>query len=40
MCQKCGGICGFWVLNQIIKEIYAENMKKKLGAVWELPATY
>ena len=38
MCQKCGGICGFWVLNEIIKKIYPENMKKIVGAVWELPA--
>ena len=26
-----------WVLNEMIKEIYAENMKKIVGAVWELP---
>ena len=38
MCQKCGGICGLWVLNEIIKEMYAENMKKIVGAVWKLPA--
>ena len=25
MCQKCKGICGLWVPNEIIKEIYAEN---------------
>ena len=37
MCQKCGGICGLWVLNEIIKE-YAENMKKIVGVTWELPA--
>ena len=22
MRQKCGGICGLWVLNEIIKEMY------------------
>ena len=38
MCQKCGGICGLWVLNEIIKRKYPENMKKIMGAVWELPA--
>ena len=38
MFQKCGGICGLWVLNEIIKEMYAENMKKIVGAVWKLPA--
>ena len=37
MCQKCEGICGLWVLNEISKEIYAENMKKIVGAVLELP---
>ena len=29
-----------WVLNEMIKEMYAENMKKIMGAVWELPAKY
>ena len=38
MCQKCGGISGLWVLNKMIKEIYAENMKRIVGAAWELPA--
>jgi hypothetical protein len=39
MCQKCGVICDLWILNKIFKEMYAENMKKKVvGAVWELPA--
>ena len=38
MCQKCGGICGLWVLNEIIKKIYTESIKKIVGAVWELPA--
>ena len=32
MCQKCEGICGLWVLNEIIKKIYAENMKKIMAA--------
>ena len=38
MHQKCGGDFGLWVLNEIILKKYPENMKKKLGAVWELPA--
>ena len=39
MCQKCGGNCGLWVLYEIHNLIkYAENMKKIVGAVWELPA--
>ena len=38
MRQKCGGDCGLWILNEIIKEKYPENMKKIVGAVWELPA--
>ena len=29
MGQKCEGNCGLWVLNEIIKNIYPENMKKK-----------
>ena len=37
MCQKCRGIFGLWILNEIIKEMYAENMKKIVGAVLELP---
>ena len=36
--QKCEGICGLWVPNEIIKKIYPENLKKIVGAVWELPA--
>jgi hypothetical protein len=33
------GICGLWVLNQRIKKKKnAENMKKIMGAIWELPA--
>ena len=38
MGQKCEGNCGLWVLNEIIKKIYPENLKKIVGAVWELPA--
>ena len=30
MGQKCEGNCGLWVLN--------ENLKKNVGAVWDLPA--
>ena len=36
--RKCEGNCGLWVLNQILKKTYPENLKKILGAVWELPA--
>ena len=36
--QECEGNCGLWVLNEIIKKIYPENLKKIVGAVWELPA--
>ena len=35
---KCGGDCGLWVLNEIIKKIYPENLRKIVGALWELPA--
>ena len=38
MGQKCEGKCGLWVLDEIIKNIYPENLKKIWGAVWELPA--
>ena len=38
MRQKCGGDRGLWILNEIIKKIYPESMKKIVGAVWELPA--
>ena len=38
MGQKCEGNCGFWIPNEIIKKIYPENLKKIVGAVWELPA--
>ena len=36
MGQKCEGNCGLWVLNEMIKKIYPENLKKNVGAVWEL----
>jgi hypothetical protein len=35
---KCEGNCGLWVLNEIVNRIYPENLKKIVGAVWELPA--
>ena len=38
MGQKFDGNCGLWVLDKIIKKIYPENLKKIVGAVWELPA--
>ena len=38
MGQKCEGNCGSWVLNEILKKTNPENLKKIVGAVWELPA--
>ena len=38
MRQKWEGESGLWVLNEIISKIYTENLKKIVGAVWELPA--
>ena len=38
MGQKCEGNCGLWVLNEIILKKYPENLKKIVGAVWELPS--
>ena len=38
MGQKCEGNCGLWVLNEIVLKIYAESLKKIMGAVWELLA--
>ena len=38
MGQKCEGNCGLWVLHEILKKTYPENLKKIVGAVWELPA--
>jgi hypothetical protein len=37
MGQKCEGNCGLFVLNEIIKGKYPENLKKIVGAVLELP---
>ena len=36
--QKCAGISGLWVLNEIIQQQYPENLKKIVGAVLKLPA--
>ena len=36
--QKCEGNCGLWVLHEILKKTYPEDLKKIVGAVWELPA--
>ena len=38
MSQKCEGNCGLWVLDEIIKKKYPENLKKIVGPLWELPA--
>ena len=38
MCQKWEGDCGLWVLNEMIKKINTESLKKNVGAVYELPA--
>ena len=38
MSQNCEGNCGLWVLNEILKKTYPENLKKIVGAVWELSA--
>ena len=38
MCQKWEGNCGVWVLNEILKKAYPENLKKIVAAVWELRA--
>ena len=35
MGQKFEGNFSLWVLNEIIKKIYPENLKKNVGAVWE-----
>ena len=36
MCQKCGGVCGLWFLNEIIKKISWKNEKK----LWEPFGSY
>ena len=33
MSQKCEGNCGLWVLNEILKKTYPENLKKILCAI-------
>ena len=33
MCKKFEGICGLWVLNEIVKKNYVENLKKIVGAI-------
>jgi len=38
VCQGCEGVCGLWVLVEVIKNKYPENVKGIVGAVWELPA--
>ena len=38
MRQKCGGNCGLWILHEIIQNKYSENLRKIVGALWELPA--
>ena len=38
MDHKCEGDCGLWVLNEILKKTYPENLKKIMGAGWEIPA--
>ena len=38
MGQKCGGNCGVWVLHEMISKKYPENLRKIVGALWELPA--
>ena len=40
MFQKCGHKSGLWVLHEKVNKTYAENMKKILGAIWELPAKH
>ena len=38
MGQKFEGNYGLWVFNEMIKKVYPENLKKIVGAVWELLA--
>ena len=33
MGQKCEHNCGLWVINEIIKKIYPENLRKIVGAL-------
>ena len=37
MCQKCERKSGLWGLHEIVNKAYEEDMKKNVGAVWELP---
>ena len=34
MGQKCEGNCGLWVLNEMIKKICTENIKKIVEMGW------
>ena len=36
MGQKCEGNCGLWVLNEMIKNIYPGDLKKKFGCRLEV----
>ena len=38
MGQKCEGNCGFWVPYEILKKSFPENLKKIVGAIYDLPA--
>ena len=38
MRQKCGGNYGLWIHYEITQNEYSENLKKIVGALWELPA--
>ena len=38
MCQKCEGMGLNGFISKEFKNMYAKNMKKIVGAVWELPA--
>ena len=38
MWLECGHKSGLWVLHETVNKTNAENMKKIVGAVWELPA--
>ena len=36
---NCGGKCGLWVLNEMIKKTYPENLKKFVGGSYLLNST-
>ena len=40
MRQKCEDDFGLWILNEIIKKIYPENMKKIVGAIQPNPTQF